>query len=701
MTMRIKEDISKAIDKVDSREKIDGSAPFTADIQLEGMLHARTFRASVPKALIKDIRLPELPEGYFAVTREDIPGKNIVKMIYEDWPVFAEKEVNHIGEPILLLVGPDKEKVQDLLEAIEIDYEEKKPVFDFTESVVDFSFAKNDADTAFREAEKTIEKVYETGYQEQAYIEPQAFVGYKEGDTTTLVGSIQCPYYVKNAVMETLAAGENEVRVIQAPVGGAFGGKEEFPSLTACQLAVALQKTDRPIKLVYDREEDMEVTTKRHPAKVKMEAAIDKTGRITGMRSHVALDGGAYIGLSGVVLSRGMLAVTNAYTIENVAVKGDVFRTNTVPNGAFRGFGAPQMIFSIEMFIHHIAQDLGLDTYDFRRRHLVKQGDRTATAGLYRDPIILPEMIEKAVEMSDYHEKKKAFAESDEWKGIGMSFFFHGCGFTGSGESDIIKAQVKLRKDEEDNVHILVAAVDMGQGPKTTFRKLVAKVLDIPLEKVVFNYPDTRYVPDSGPTVASRTMMVVGGLLARAAKRLGEEWEESSEQVVVEQYKQPEYIEWDEEKMQGDAYPAYSWGVNVVEVEISKATYEPTIKNVWSVYDLGKAIDERIVLGQIEGGQVQGLAYGYQEVMGHNNGRIMQKNLTDYIIPTAVDVPKMKSLVMDNPYPLGPYGAKGVGELTLVGAAPAVALAIEDAIGRQIKKIPATPEYIMELIRNG
>ncbi len=699
--MRIEGDISKAIDKVDSREKIDGSAPYTADINLEGMLHARTFRANVPKARIKDIRLPDLPEGYFAVTHADIPGKNVVKMIYEDWPVFAEKEVNHIGEPILLLVGPDKEKVQDLLEAIEIDYEEKKPTFDFSQSALDLSFAKGDVETAFREARQTIEKVYETGYQEQAYIETQAFIGYKEGATTTLVGSIQCPYYVKNAVMDTLAVSEDEVRVIQAPVGGAFGGKEEFPSLMACQLAVALQKTERPIKLVYDREEDMEVSTKRHPAKIKMEAALDENGRIMGMKSHVALDGGAYIGLSGVVLSRGMLAVTNAYTIENVAVEGDVFRTNTVPNGAFRGFGAPQMIFAIEMFIHHIARALGQDAYDFRRRHLVKQGDRTATDGLYRDPIILPEMIEKAVEMSDYHEKKKAFAADDAWKGIGMSFFFHGCGFTGSGESDIIKAKVKLRKDEEGRVHILVAAVDMGQGPKTTFRKLVAKVLDIPLEKVVFNYPDTRYVPDSGPTVASRTMMVVGGLLARAAKRLGEEWEEGAEQVVLEQYKQPEYIEWDQEKMRGDAYPAYSWGVNVVEVEVSKTTFEPTVKNVWSVYDLGKAIDERIVMGQIEGGQAQGLAYGYQEVMGHTDGKIMQKNLTDYIIPTAVDVPKMESVVMDNPYPLGPYGAKGVGELTLVGAAPAVALAIEQAVGREVHKIPVTPEYIMELIRNG
>ncbi len=699
--MKTKKDISESIRKVDSEEKISGRAPYTSDISIDGMLYAKTVRSPIARGTIKNIKLPKMPEGYHTVDASDIPKRNVVKMIYEDWPVFAEKDVNFIGEPIMLVVGPDKETVMNLADAVEIDFEEKDPVFDFKNSGVQLHFDKGDVDAAFERAAKTVEYEYETGYQEQAYIEPQGFVGYPEDGGYTLVGSIQCPYYVKNAVLDTMGEEEDKVRVIQAPVGGAFGGKEEFPSVTACQLAVALKKIQKPIKFIYEREEDMETTTKRHPSKTKMEAALDVDNNIIGIRSNLALDGGAYIGLSGVVLSRGMLAVTNAYTVDNLDVSGDVYITNTVPNGAFRGFGAPQMIFAIEMFIHHIAKDVGEDPFAFRKRHMVKQGDKTSTSGTFRDPIILSDMVDKAVEISDYHNKAKAYEDKDTFKGIGMSWFLHGCGFTGSGESDIIKAQVKLKKDDKDNVHILVAAVDMGQGPKTTFRKLVADLLDVPIEQVTFNYPDTRYVPDSGPTVASRTMMVVGGLLARAAKSLKEEWIAGEEQTITKQYKQPEYIEWDQDTMRGDAYPAYSWGVNVVEVEVSKVTYEVTVKNAWNIYDLGKAIDERIVLGQADGGQAQGIAYGYLEVMNHEQGKLKQKNMTDYIIPTSVDVPKMENHIMDNPYPLGPYGAKGVGELTLVGGAPAVALAIEQAIGRKVKKIPATPESIMELIDNG
>ncbi|MBN2503965.1 MAG: xanthine dehydrogenase family protein molybdopterin-binding subunit, partial [Bacilli bacterium] len=229
----------------------------------------------------------------------------------------------------------------------------------------------------------------------------------------------------------------------------------------------------------------------------------------------------------------------------------------------------------------------------------------------------------------------------------------------------------------------------------------VAALLDMSIERIHYPLPDTDYVPDSGPTVASRTMMIVGGLVARATKKLKETWISGISQTVEAAYEQPEYIEWDEAKMQGDAYPAYSWGVNVVEVEVDKNTYQVTPKYVWSVYDLGKAIDERIVLGQADGGLAQGLAYGYMEVMETAAGKIKQKNLTDYIIPTAADMPPTKTYIFDNPYAYGPYGAKGVGELTLDGAAPAIAQAIEMAINRKVTKIPVTPEYIMELMRDG
>ena len=689
-------DISIPINKVDNDEKTSGKALYTADIKMEGMLYAFTLRAAISHGEIKDITYPDLPEGYFIVDHRDVPGKNIVKVIFNDMPIFTDKKITYLYEPIALVIGPDKNILSKIIDEIKITYKEEKPVFDWIDSVINYHFDKGEGIKAFKNQE-IIEYDYETSYQEQAYIEPQGFIGYPEGDKTTLIGSIQCPYYVKNAVLQALGETEENVRIIQAAVGGAFGGKEEFPSLIGCQLAVAVKKIKKPIQLIYEREEDMSVTTKRHPAKVNFKAVI-KDGKVHALSAKVGIDAGANIGLSGVVLSRALLAVSGVYRIDNLDVYGDVYKTNTVPNGAFRGFGAPQMFFAIEMFMEHIAKKIGVEPIGFKIKHMAKQGDSTSTMGMFRDPVLLPEMIKKVKEVSKYDELRKQY-DNDSFKGIGMSLFFHGCGFTGAGEKNIIKAKVRLKK-EKDLVNILVAAVDMGQGVKTTFRKLISHLLEIDIDRVIFDNPDTDFVPDSGPTVASRTMMIVGGILARAAKEMKERFAEDSF-VVEKEYEQPDYIKYDEETFRGDAYPAYSWGVNVVEVEVDKLTYQVYIKNAWSVYDIGKSIDDRIVQGQADGGLAQGLAYGYLEVMNHKNGKIMQKNMTDYIIPTAMDMPPMETYLFENPYAYGPYGAKGVGELSLIGGAPAVAIAIEQAIKKNVYKIPVSPEYIMELINNG
>ncbi|MFA7560480.1 MAG: xanthine dehydrogenase family protein molybdopterin-binding subunit [Candidatus Izemoplasmatales bacterium] len=690
-------DISRSINKVDNDEKMSGSAKYTADLRYENMQYAYTLRSNIAKGEIVSIDYPKLPEGYFIVDHSDIPGKNIVKVIYDDMPIFTTGKISYLYEPIALIVGPDKAVLKKLIEEVKVEYKIEEPIFAWEDSVIHYEFSKGEGKLAFDKLQ-TVDFNYETSYQEQAYIEPQGFVAYMEGEKTTLIGSIQCPYYVKNAVIQALGVREDLVRVIQANVGGAFGGKEEFPSLLACQLAVAVNKVNKPIQLIFEREEDILVTTKRHPAKISFRAAI-KAGKIYALSVKAGIDGGATIGLSGVVLSRALIACTGAYTIDNLDVSGDVYRTNTVPNGAFRGFGAPQMFFAIDMFVEHVAKTLGVDPLEFRIKHLAKQNDFTSTMGIFRDPILMPEMIDRALKDSNYKAKHKLYENDGSYRGIGMSLFFHGCGFTGSGEQNIIKAKVRLKKSG-DLVEILIAAVDMGQGVKTSFRKLVAHILQIPIERVIFNNPDTDFVPDSGPTVASRTMMIVGGLVARAAKEVKSRFSES-EFIVERQYEQPEYIKYDEENFKGDAYPAYSWGVNVVEVEVDKYTYQVKVKKAWSFYDVGKAIDERIVIGQADGGLAQGLAYGYLEVMRHELGYIKQKNFTDYIIPTAMDMPPMETHLYDNPYAFGPYGAKGVGELSLIGGAPAVAKAIENAIGRKVFKIPVTSEYIMELINNG
>ena len=693
-------DISKPIIKVDSDEKATGKAVFIDDMVPEGVLYARTLRSPIAKGKILQRRYPQLPDGYHIIDHQDIPGENFIKIIMNDWPIFAADRVNHIGEPILLVVGKDKGVILEILEKIEMDYEEETPVFDYKDSVIHYDYSKGQGDAVFQGADRVIAHTYDTGYQEQMYIDPQGVIGSYEHDRILIQGTMQCPYYIKNALISVLDCKEDYVRVVQTTTGGAFGGKEEFPSLIACQTAVAVQKLKQPVKLIYSRGEDVAFTTKRHPSTIALEAAVDSEKNIVGIRAHVSLKGGAYMGLSGVVLQRAMIAVSGAYTFANLSVSGDVYRTNTVPTGAFRGFGAPQMLFAIEMFIHHLAKELGRDPLTLRYQYLAKEGDRTSTSGLFRDPIIMKEMVARAMTMSDYEKKHKKYSAPASNRGIGMSWFLHGCGFTGDGEANHIKAVVRLKKNTEDHVRILVAATDMGQGVKTTFRKLAAHILDLPMEQVHMDNPDTDLVPDSGPTVASRTMMVVGGLVARASKELKEAWVTGEDRLIEVRYKQPEYVQWNQETLQGDAYPAYSWGVNVVEVEVDPVTYEVKPLEAWTVYDIGKAIDEQVVLGQADGGLAQGMGYGYLEVMEDKDGLVQQRSVTDYIIPTSVDAAPMTTVLMENPFALGPYGAKGVGELTLIGGAPAVALAIENAIGKAVRKIPATPEYIMELMKN-
>jgi CO/xanthine dehydrogenase Mo-binding subunit len=313
-------------------------------------------------------------------------------------------------------------------------------------------------------------------------------------------------------------------------------------------------------------------------------------------------------------------------------------------------------------------------------------------------------MIEEIFKMSGYKEKKENFIEERKCgrlKGIGLSLFFHGGGFTGSGERDLIKARAKLAKNPDGTVEILIANVEMGQGTQTVLRKIVSEAMDIPMERIIYKNPDTDRVPDSGPTVASRTTVIIGRLLKDAAEELKARWDEKEAFEVETIYKYPEEYIWDGDNFKGDAYTSYSWGANVVEVEIDPVTFESNINGAWAVFDIGKAIDERIVKGQMDGGILQGLGFANLEVVQNEGGRFMQRTASDCIIPTSMDAPPIETKLVCEPYSGGPYGAKGLGELTLVGAPAAYALAVEDALLISINKIPVTPEYLMEVAADG
>ena len=709
------ESIETPIPRFDAPEKSGGRAQYIADIPFENMLFARTLRSTRPRARITSINLPKLPEGYITVDRTDAPASNRAHMIGDDWPFFAESTVNYVGEPILLLVGPEKEEILRLLSEIEVEYEDLEPVFTIEESLAakqpffgernvmaEYVIEKGDPDKAFRQAARVFEDEYRTGLQEHVYLEPQGFVAVNEGERMVVYGSMQCPFYIKNALVQAFGWEENLIRIVQTTTGGAFGGKEEYTSILAGHAAFAACKTGKAVQLILDRAEDISVTTKRHPSISRYRTAVDSDGNITALEAHVQLDGGAYVGLSAVVLQRAMLMAAGVYNIPNARVTGEVLATNNIPSGAFRGFGAPQTLFAVEVHLHSVAEQLGEDPVDFKMRNALNKGDKTVSSGRMHHEVKLPDMVNLLEKMSGYREKRRSHREQSSriLKGIGLSLFFHGCSFTGSGEQDKIKAVVKLRKEKDGRVEILVSNVEMGQGPQTTLKKIVSHTLGIPVDQVLYANPDTDRVPDSGPTVASRTVMIVGALLERAASDLRERMHETAEVEVTRQYEQPDYVCWDQEALKGDAYPAYSWGANAVEVEMDPATFEIRITGLWGVYDVGTPIDEQVVLGQIEGGMAQGLGYATLEVMEMDMGKPMQANLTDYIIPTAGDFPRMQVKLVKSLYEYGPFGAKCVGELPLLGAAPALASAVEHALGQSITRIPVTPEYLMEAVEH-
>ncbi|GEA31119.1 xanthine dehydrogenase family protein molybdopterin-binding subunit [Clostridium diolis] len=698
--------IRKSVIKADHKIKVDGSAKYIADIKFKNSLYAKTLRSEKSKAVIKGIFIPELKDGYYIVEGKDVPGLNKVKIIQNDMPVFSDKEVNYIGEPILLVLGPDLEEVISILNDIKVEYEEGNPVFDMrdsTESFDKYEYEKGNIEDAIKKSIKVIEEEFYTGYQEQAYLETQGLVGDYEDDKVSVYGTMQCPYYVKGAVVQALGFNEDKVRIVQTTTGGGFGGKEDYPSLLGAQVAVAAYKAKKPVRLILDRVEDMAFTTKRHPALLKYKTLLDENNKIIGMDVDIILNGGAYATVSSVVLQRALLCAIGVYNIPNIRVKGRVVKTNTVPTGAFRGFGGPQSIFGIETHMAHIAKELGFAPLELKNKYFVKTGDDTCTGGKFTYDVKLEEMLEKAEKISDFSRKYKKYSSEQGImrKGIGMSIFLHGCGFTGSGERDFIKAKVKLLKYESGVIEILVSNTDMGQGLQTTFKKIVAKVLDRNYQDIIYENPDTDRVPDSGPTVASRSIMVVGKLLERAALRLKENWVDGKEQIIEENYKHPDLIPWNITKFNGDAYPSYSWGINVVEVEINTITAVTEVTGIYTVFDIGIPIDETIMEGQIQGGVIQGLGYGSCENMECDQvGKVRQHSITDYIIPTAKDVVNIKNELVDNPCELGPFGAKGAGELTLVGTAPAYANAIENALGVKVNRLPVTPEWIMEAIVN-
>ena len=671
------------------------------DLRFPGMLYGATIRSTFPRARIVGRRVA-LRDGFVVADHRDIPGSNYVALIETDQPCLAVVEVRHVAEPILLVAHADRHALLDAESRITINYAEGEPNYDPEASDVCFkriAITKGDVDRALLNAECLVEGEYRTGHQEQLYIETNGVIAVPGDGEMTVYGSLQCPYYVHKALVVLLGLPPDKVRVIQTETGGGFGGKEEYPSMLACHAAILARKAGRPVKMIYDRVEDLVATTKRHPSIVRHRTGLTRDGRLEAMDIDVVMDGGAYATLSAVVLSRGVIHASGPYRCDHVRIRGRAMMTNTPPNGAFRGFGAPQTQFAIEAHMDRIAETLGLDPVRLRAVNALRPGDTTATGQkLGKDASALP-VLREAVKRSQFNRKRRQWRGTNQ--GIGLSLFFHGSGFTGGGEVKLAsKASLELTAT---GARILVGSTEIGQGTRTMHAQIVADALGIAFDAVEVHDVDTAFVPDSGPTVASRTCMIVGKLLERCARemktRLGgltpaAYFRTRGPMTITKQYEPPPNLLWNDDTYSGDAYGSYAWSCNVVELTVDPVTFEVTPTQVTAVAEIGKAIHPMMAIGQIEGGTAQGLGYALLEEVVMRDGRMANAQLTNYIIPTPLDAPPIDVGMLERPYAHGPFGAKGVGEMPIDGPAPAVINALRHC-GYDVRAIPATPEKIM------
>jgi CO/xanthine dehydrogenase Mo-binding subunit len=728
--------VGASVPRMEGRAKVTGEARYVDDMVLPDMLHGATVRSRIPRGEIKTITFgPGIDWNEFViVTPADIPGKNCIALIEDDQPCLADGIVNHPEEPILLLAHHDRHLLPKAVEAVSVEYEPLPAVFRMEESETSqqiiwgtdntfktYLIEKGDVDAVWQNADHIVEAEYTTGAQEQLYIENNGMIAAFDPQLgLTVWGSLQCPYYIHKALMKLCNLPADRVRVVQMETGGAFGGKEEYPSMIAAHAALLAMKSGKPVKIIYDRMEDMAATTKRHPSRTRHRTAVSKDGRILAGEIDFTIDGGAYKTLSPVVLSRGAIHAGGAYYWPNIRIRAKAVATNMPPHGAFRGFGAPQSLFALERHMDRVAQVVGLSPVEIRRRNFLKPGQATTTSQTVKEQIDLGKLLDRALELSDYHIKKERFARDNQHsahkKGMGIAAFLHGAGFTGSGER-FLGSVVGVEAIADGSLRILVSSTEFGQGTNTVLCQIVAEALGLRYEDVGIAQPDTHEVPNSGPTVASRTVMVVGKLVQSAAVGIRktltasgtlvdsytpEEFRAACRAYVakhgkirsVAQYEQPEGIFWDDERYRGEAYAAFAWAVYIAEVTADLTTYSVTVDDFVALQEIGKVLHPVLAKGQIIGGVAQGIGFALYEKVVWENGRMQNGQMTNYIMPTSADLPPIRVYFEELGNVHGAYGAKGIGELPMDGPAPAIINAIEDALHVSFHSIPLLPEDI-------
>lgn len=745
--------VGKSIQRVDSLDKVLGKPIYTMDIVPENALYLKVVRSHHAHALLKRVDVSAArkhPGVASVVTAQDIPGINESTALLPDKPLLAFDRVRFAGEPIAAIASYDPSIAEEAVDLVTVDYEPLPTVFSPVDALKPgapnihkngniakhVKLRKGNVEEGFKGADLIVEGVYKSQFQEPVPLETEAgFVVPEPDGSVTCVGSIQSPFHVQTGIAKILSLRPEQVRVIQAATGGAFGPKsDEIPVDVLGMAALVAVKTRKPAALAYTREESMVGHTKRHPFVTNLKAGVKKNGKFTAWQANLIADTGAYASLGPLVVIRACFHATGPYVIPHVKTDAYCVYTNNTMAGSFRGFGGPQAHFAAESHVDEIAKKLGMDPLDFRLLNILKPGSLMATSQVVDEACGLEDCVNRAAKESDWYGKREQFSKlsGTRRRGLGIAIMYHGNSLGPEG-SDY--AAVHMQIDKAGIISFRTGLTEYGTGAPSGLLQIASETMQLPISYFKLEPPDTDFCADTGPTVASRTITIGGRATQMVAGKLQQKLKEIAAEMLgcatdevesanaaysaksntatpVPYREVVEYAfangkslkesgtftapkcEYDPETSQGTIYLQYTYGAVVAQVEVDTETGRVQVTRMVTAYDIGKAINPLCLEGQIEGGTVQGLGYAVMEELIHKDGVVLNPNLADYYIPTSLDIPEIKTIILEYPGKLGPYGAKAIGEPPIVLPAPAIVNAIENALGVRFNEIPTTPDRV-------
>ncbi len=734
------------IPKVGVLDKTLGEAKYGADLPISDPLYLKVIRSPKPHAKILRIEIDEalrVPGVEKVFTSKDIPGKNLIGTINKDQPILASDRVRYVGDPVALVAAKTEEVAEEASKKLAVVYEDLPSITHPEEALqphaplihekgnllLEFHVIKGDSQRGFKEAEVTIEETYTTTWVDHAYLEPDAGISYlDEEGRITVVCPTQNVHYDQKEVASVLSLPLEQVRIIQCATGGGFGGRLDIT--VQCLLALAVFHLKKPVKMVYSREEVFQVTSKRHPLKIRYKSGVRKDGTLTAVEVDILGDTGAYASYGSTVAIRSAVHATGPYQVPNVKVRSRMAYTNNSWSGAMRGFGVPQMAFAHESQMDLLAQALKMNPIEIRLKNSLRVGSETATGQTLMDSVGIEETLRKVKEWMDCsaiskNDSKKPFIK----KGIGIGSMWYGIGNTGIANPSTAQMEIDLNGE----IRLFTGVADIGQGSDTVLLQIASEAIGVPLKEIRLIRADTAVTTDAGATSASRQTYISGNAILNAVKNLkedviketsrisgvdgkdlyfeeGEIRQKSNPSVSIsikevakkcgrilrgEGNFDPETTRLDPETGQGAPYGTYAFATHLAEVEVDTETGKVKVQRVIASHDVGKAIHLKNVIGQIMGGVAMGTGFALMEefVSGETT------SFVNYLIPTSKDVPEVIPIIVEEEEPTGPFGAKGVGEPALIPSAPAILNAIADAIGQRIYHLPANLERVLEAIQ--